>query len=231
MRRLVLALAATLCLPALASAQQKKTLEERREIARKRGKTRKTTARRKGTKEKRKAPSGKTKRKTPRKKKVRRARPKPRGPQPGPFAKGRSRFSLSGGTVNQFGNSYIVIGGGYGYFVANGLELGLDAAFHFGDDPSITTVSPNVRYIIWQLGSLKPYVGAFAQRQFMGEFGGVDLDDIDSVGARGGVLWTTGNTFLTVGAAYAKVLDCEDNPQIQQDCEQVYPEFGFGLSF
>lgn len=223
MRRLALALATTLCLPAVATAQKTMTKAERREMARKKAEARKAAARSKSARKN-------TRKTSARKRRVRPRKAKPRGPQPGPFAQGRSRFSLSGGTVGQFGNSYIVIGGGYGYFVANGLELGLDASFYFGDDPSITTVSPNVRYVIWQLGSVKPYLGAFAIRQFMGEFQGRDLDDIDSVGARGGIVYGSGRTFLTLGVAYAKVLDCEGNDQIALDCERVYPEFGFGIS-
>ena len=224
MRRLVFALAATLCVPALAAAQKRPmTRAERRALAQEKAEKRKAAAREKRS-------GGKTS--TQQRRKAARPAPKrPSGPQPGPFARGRSRFSLSGGSVGQFGNSYIVIGGGYGYFIANGLELGLDVAFYFGDDPSITTVSPNVRYVIWQLGAVKPYLGAFAQRQFMGEYRGIDLDDIDSVGARGGVMVATGNSFFTGGVAYAKVLDCGGNDQIELDCERVYPEFGFGLSF
>lgn len=209
MRRLLLFLALGLALPAYAQNPnrpdkrgKKKTIE-------------KTTTKTKTTPRRRASP--------------RRRAPKRRS-NAGPFAKGRSRLSLSGGTTGQFGNSYIVIGGGYGYFVADGLELGLDAAFFLGEEPSITVVSPNVRYIVWQAGAIKPYVGVFAQRQFLGEFQGVDLDDIDSIGARGGIVWSTGRSFLTLGLAYSQVVDCESHTQIELECERYIPEFGFGLS-
>lgn len=210
MRRLLLLLALGLALPAHA---QNPNRPDRRP---------------KKTEEKKATPKAAPARKAP----PRRAPPAPsaRRTSAGPFAKGRSRLSLSGGTTGQFGNAYIVIGGGYGYFLADGLELGVDAAFYFGDDPSITVVSPNVRYIVWQAGAIKPYIGAFAQRQFLGEFQGVDLDDIDSVGARGGIVWATGRSYLTLGAAYATVIDCESHTHIKLECEQIYPEFGFGLS-
>lgn len=187
----------------------------------------KRTPRKRATKKKTVKKQASPRRSTPRRRQSARKR---NGPSPGPFAKGRSRLSLSGGTTNQFNTSYIVIGGGYGYFVANGLELGLDAAFYFGDDPSISVVSPNVRYIVWQAGAIKPYVGVFAQRQFLGEYRGVDLDDIDSVGARGGIVWSTGRSFLTLGLAYSQVVDCESHTQIELECERYLPEFGFGMS-
>ena len=107
-----------------------------------------------------------------------RRKPKPRddAADPGPFARGKSRISIGGGTSGQFGNQYIVIGGGFGYFVANGLELGLDLQFFLGEEPQIYTVSPQVRYVFWQADPIRPYVGAFFRHQFIdGEFDGVEV--------------------------------------------------------
>lgn len=159
-----------------------------------------------------------------------RQRPAKKANRAGRFSQGRSRLSLNGGSTSNFGNQYFFIGGGYGYFIADGLEIGLDGAWYFGDDPSIGVLSPNARYVVWQIEAIKPYVGAFFERQFLGEYKGTDLKDIDSVGARVGFAWLAGRSFVSAGIAYAKVLDCEENSQVQLECERVIPEFGFGFS-
>lgn len=159
-------------------------------------------------------------------------RPKPQpadGPDPGPFARGKSRISIGGGTSGQFGNQYIVIGGGFGYYVANGLELGLDLQFFLGEEPQIYTVSPQVRYVFWQVDPIRPYVGAFFRHQFIdGQFEGVEVDDQSSVGGRAGIFYTTGRSYLGLGLAYEKLVDCDER-QVES-CEQYYPEFGFAFS-
>jgi hypothetical protein len=216
-RSLLLLLAFGLASPATGLAQDRpsnQTRTKKKRKAKKRARQSQKRSRRKSTKKSRK----RTRRPA---KKVNRA---------GRFSQGRSRFSLNGGSTGNFGNQYIFIGAGYGYFIADGLEIGLDGSYFFGDDPSIGVLSPNTRYIFWQLDAITPYVGAFFERQFLGEYQGTDLDDIDSVGARGGIVYTAGRTFMTAGIAYAKVLDCEENTQVQLECERIIPEFGFGFS-
>ena len=44
-----------------------------------------------------------------------------------PFADGSMRLSVIVGNGYAFDQSYLVVGVGFGYFVATGLELGLDA--------------------------------------------------------------------------------------------------------
>lgn len=194
--------------------------------------TRKTTTKKKRTTKKRttKKTARRSSKKSTRRANQRQRRSKKSVNRAGRFSQGRSRLSLNGGSTGNFGNQYIFIGGGYGYFIADGLEIGLDGAWYFGDDPSIAVLSPNARYVLWQIDAIKPYVGAFFERQFLGEYRGTDLDDIDSVGARAGVAWLAGRSFLTAGIAYAKVLDCEKNTQVQLECERIIPEFGFGFS-
>lgn len=156
------------------------------------------------------------------------ARPKP-GPDPGPFAKGQSRISLGGGSSGQFGNRYIVIGAGFGYFVTHGLELGLDAQFFVGDEPQIYTVSPQLRYVVWQVAPIRPYIGGFFRHQFIdGEFEGQEVDDLSSVGARAGLFYTTGRTYLGFGLAYEQIVDCDETRV--EVCDEIYPEFGVAFS-
>lgn len=226
LRCLLMFITMALAAPAVGLAQDsprttRKTTTKKKRTTKKRTKkrtTKKTTRR-----------SSKTTKRSTRRSNQRR-RPVKKANRAGRFSQGRSRLSLNGGSTGNFGNQYIFIGGGYGYFIADGLEIGLDGAWYFGDDPSIAVLSPNARYVLWQLDAIKPYVGAFFERQFLGEYQGTDLDDIDSVGARAGVAWLAGRSFLTAGIAYAKVLDCEKNTQVQLECERIIPEFGFGFS-
>jgi hypothetical protein len=73
--------------------------------------------------------------------------PKP----PTPFDRGKMNLSIAGGTTSNFGERYFAIGGGFGYFVLDGLELGIAAVHQFGDGPSISQVQPRVRYVVQPL--------------------------------------------------------------------------------
>jgi hypothetical protein len=136
----------------------------------------------------------------------------------GPFAQGSSRVSLILGG----GNDGWVIGGGYGYYLVDGLELGLEAEHWFGRDPTVTQLTPNLRYVLFFVPVLKPYAGGFYRHWFVS-----GQDDIDSLGARGGLFYVSGSgSYLGGGVVYEKyVTGCD------KDCSQVYPEVSISLSF
>ncbi len=73
--------------------------------------------------------------------------PAPSRAESGPFAQGRVRASLGAGSSGAFGDRYVVFSVGAGYFLLDGLEVGLDADFWVGADPFIASLSPEMRYI------------------------------------------------------------------------------------
>lgn len=143
---------------------------------------------------------------------------------PGPFAAGRFSLSLGGGSGGIGDASYIVLGVGAGYYLVDGLEVGADVDYWFGDDPNVIKLSPNVRYVFWQVPTIKPYLGGFYRHWFITD----GFDDLDSVGARGGVFYVGrgGGFALGLGAVYEVLLDCEGD-----DCTDIYPELALSLSF
>ncbi len=148
--------------------------------------------------------------------------PKP----PTPFDRGKMNLSAAGGTTSNFGERYFAIGAGFGYFVLDGLELELAAVHQFGDGPSISKVSPAVRYVVQPLvgrSPLIPYVGVFYNHWFIGD----GYADVDAIGGRAGLLYISGRVLLGLGiAAERTVSECIDN-----DCWTVYPDFTISLSF
>ena len=142
----------------------------------------------------------------------------------GSFDQGNVRLSVSGGGGHAFGDDYVVLGLGVGYYVFDGLELGLDADAWFGD-PEIYTISPQVRYVVHQVPNVKPYAGAFYRRTFI-----EGLDDLDAVGFRGGAFFTIGRgSYLGVGAVYDIYLDCDRDEY--ESCSDVYPEIVLSFAF
>jgi len=145
-------------------------------------------------------------------------------PPPTPFDQGKMNLSISGGTTSNFDRRYFAIGGGFGYYVLDGLELGIAAVHQFGDGPSISQVQPRVRYVVQPLvgrSPLIPYVGAFYNHWFIGD----DFPDIDAIGGRAGLIYISGRLLLGLGVAVERtVSECTD------ECWDVYPDFSISLS-
>jgi hypothetical protein len=143
---------------------------------------------------------------------------------PGPFAKGQKRFAFVGGYASAYGDDYLFIGAGAGVFVADGLDVGVDMEAWFLGQPTIYKLSPQIRYTYWKPIHTKPYVGAFYRRTFV-----VDFQDADSVGGRGGIYYEgDSGTIVGGGVVYERFLDCDN---ALGDCDELYPEFVFALSF
>lgn len=146
------------------------------------------------------------------------------GPDGTPWGRGRIALSLSVGSEEAFGDDYLLVGAGVGYFVLDGLEIGLDGVRWFGGDPGISVVSPGLRYVAVPLGwPVLPYVGGFYTHYFIGGA----FDDFDTVGARVGlVLHRGGGLVVGVGAIAERIVsDCDE------DCTSIYPELSIGFTF
>ena len=145
-------------------------------------------------------------------------------PRPGPFDSGR--FGISGGVGQEdaFDHTYLRVGLSLGYFILPGLEVSVLGEHWFGDDPSVSLVSPRLRYVFWMVPfSFKPYIGPGYTHWFVGD----PFDDVDAVSGRAGVIGLVGGTLiLGLGAVVERVVsECGD------DCWSVYPELTLGITF
>jgi hypothetical protein len=141
----------------------------------------------------------------------------------GPFDQGKSRVSLGLSTNVEFNTRYIVFHLGYGFFLLDGWEIGLDSQIWVGTGPFVAQISPQTRYVFDLHPRFAPYVGPFYRHWFIG--GG--RDDIDSVGGRIGFFSSAGAggaLNFGLGLAYEYVLGC------QQNCGILYPELQVSLS-
>ena len=142
----------------------------------------------------------------------------------GPFSQGSQSLSIIAGSGRAFSDDYVILGLGYGYYVLDGLELGIDAQFWLSGDPSINKLSPQVRYVFTQPERIKPYVGAFYRRTYID-----GLEDLDSVGYRAGLNFMgQGSFFFGLGVVYEEYRSCDET--IFRDCSDTYPEILFSFS-
>ncbi len=154
------------------------------------------------------------------------ADPKPpaKPPYTGPFRGGAFRVGLGLGGGSYGDQTYFIVGGGLGYFLVNGLEAHVDTDFWLIGEPTIATVTPGVRYVMWFVPKVHPYVGGFYRHYFVGS----GFEDDDSLGVRGGVYLMTGrNSYFGLGVAYEKMLQ----GNLFADDEFVYPEIAFAFAF
>lgn len=139
------------------------------------------------------------------------------------FSEGSVSFDIVAGAGSAFNQNYTVLGVGIGYYVVKGLEVGIDVQHWFSGEPSITKVSPQVKYVFSELGSIKPYAGAFYRETFI-----ESQSDEGSFGFRGGVFFSSSDGMhIGAGIVYEEYLDCEK----VIECSTSYPEVIFSLHF
>ncbi len=141
------------------------------------------------------------------------------------FSSGTKRLSVVVGNGYAFDNSYLLIGVGAGYFIANGLDLGLDFEYWTGASPSITKVSPRLDYVFNAGSSLRPYAGVFYRRTMI-----EGLNDLDSIGGRAGLYFMSGKSvYVGAGLVYESYLSCDT--ATYSSCSDTYPEIVVAFSF
>lgn len=143
----------------------------------------------------------------------------------GHFSKGNVKTSIAIGGGHSFDDDYFVIGAGVGYYVVDGLEAGLGVDAWLGGDRDIYSVSPELRYVFYDVPKAKPYTGVYYRRTFI-----EGLDDLDAIGLRGGLYLMRGSgTYLAIGAVYNSYLDCNEN--VYSTCSEIYPEIVISVVF
>jgi hypothetical protein len=143
------------------------------------------------------------------------------------FARGRLELAAGGGYGVFNDRSYVVLIGGGGYYLRDGLSAGLTGEAWLGSRPSIGDVSPALRYIFldsaWRY---KPYAGIFYRRTFYSR----GLSPLNSFGGRAGLVFPLNpRAYLTGGAAYEHYADCDKS--VYSSCDDVYPEVTLAFGF
>ena len=142
-----------------------------------------------------------------------------------PFAAGSARLSVAIGGATAFDQDYSVFGIGIGYYVADGIEAGIDAESWFGNSPGIYQVSPQLKIVVNTAGRIKPYAGAFYRRTSIENF-----RDLDTVGARaGGYIVSGRSAFFGVGLAGESHLNCDRT--VYASCSELFPEILIAVIF
>lgn len=140
------------------------------------------------------------------------------------FSEGSTSFGAVIGSGRAFDESYFILGAGIGYYLTQGLELGIDAQYWLSGAPSITKITPKITYVFSRVGSSNPYVGTFYRRTYYGS----DIKDQNSYGFRAGAYINTDNqVYIGGGIVYEKYIDC--HPLL--DCTSISPELIFTVSF
>ena len=148
------------------------------------------------------------------------------GPSAGLFSQHRIRLSLLVGSGSSRSDRYLILGAGVGYFVLDGLALGFEYEAWLAGDPALHRISPDARYVFYFVPTIKPYVGGFYRHTFV-----TNYEDLDSLGARGGIYYAPDGArfYLGGGAAYERLLACASSAVV--DCDVVYPEITLAFGF
>ena len=141
------------------------------------------------------------------------------------FSAGSARFTVIVGNGYAFSSSYLIIGVGAAYFIADGLDLGLDFESWTSGNPRITKVSPRLDYVFNTGGALRPYAGVFYRRTMIEGY-----DDLNSIGGRAGLYFLSSKSvYIGAGLVYESYLSCQTS--IYSSCNDTYPEFIVAFSF
>jgi hypothetical protein len=141
-----------------------------------------------------------------------------------PFAQGSKHVTATVGAGTSYGGEYLILGLGVGTYVRDGLGAGVDFEGWLLDSPRIYRLSPEIHYVFWNLPGLQPYAGGFYRRTFVD-----GLDDLDTLGIRGGVMFRGAAYHLGVGLVWEQNLRCDES--VYSSCSATYPEARFTFFF
>ena len=137
-----------------------------------------------------------------------------------PFDAGQMRIGAGLGSAHP----YISFGLSFGYYVADGVELGLGGQLFFGAEPRIYQLTPYGTYVFYQFPDFSPYLGAF-YREVIIE--GEPSLDWRIIGGRAGLIhWGSGRLLIGGGIVVEQFLNC-----VGDDCQRKYPELQLQISF
>jgi hypothetical protein len=141
------------------------------------------------------------------------------------FAKGNKRISIIAGAGESFDDDYFILGAGFGYYVIDGLELGINWQRWFSGDPEFDQVTPEITYVYSTDSVIDPYVGVLYRRLFID-----GLDDLSGIGARAGVNIALGpRAYIGVGGVFIDYKSCDEETYV--DCSESYPEITLSFLF
>lgn len=143
----------------------------------------------------------------------------------GMFGQGRVSGSVMVGSGTAFNNTYTIYGAGINYYLFDGFSLGLSYESWQGAGPRISKITPSAQYVVYQLGRVKPYVGAFYRRTTVS-----GQPNFNSAGARAGIyIAASRHAYFGIGAVQERFLTCQRT--LYNSCSQSYVEasmvFGF----
>jgi hypothetical protein len=142
-----------------------------------------------------------------------------------PFDSGSQSLSLVLGSGTAFNENYAIVGGGYGYYPLDGLELGIDAQAWLGGTRKIYKISPQIKYVFNLSPGFRPYAGVFYRRTYT-----QGLEDLNSVGYRAGLIFMRERgAYFGAGYVFENYQNCSTS--IYTDCSTSYPEILFSISF
>ena len=152
--------------------------------------------------------------------------PPPAKQQPtGPFGKGTRRATFTAGWGRSFGEDYLLLGLGVGYYFRNNMALNLGLETWALNDPNVTKFTPELQIVVPRPRGPRPYLAGFWRHAWI-----EDEPDLSSIGGRVGIYNKIGGRSAAgVGAVYEHYLDCDEDRY--NSCSQVYPEAVFGVSF
>jgi len=143
----------------------------------------------------------------------------------GAFSAGRTELSITGGSGYAFNDSYLILGVGAGFYVVDGLNVGLGGQYWFGGDRNIYNITPSVEYVFYQVSTVKPYLGAFYRRTYI-----EGLPNLDSTGLRAGFYVQSGSrNYFGFGLVHQEFMDCNTNTYVK--CDSNYLEVSFKFTF
>ena len=133
---------------------------------------------------------------------------------------GKGVASFKGGIVNVNNSDYIITGGNIGWFLLDGLKLGVGYERWYNQTPNIDKLSVDLNYYLPVSERVRPYIGAFLANNYLGS-----VDAGISEGVKIGILFSS--EVASIGLEWNQ----EYYDRCFIGCERAYPMVMLGIGF